>query len=283
VTNDADRSRPAGEEAVPAFAAATALQPRGEGEFAWEVTDGWQQGPGAWGGLVAGGVTAAVTAVEPEPARTLRTVSIHMVAPLVTGPARVRVEPVRLGSGMSTWAVAVDGADGTRCTSAVVITGRDRAGDLAADAGAWGTAAAPTLPAWRDVPVAPPQGPGWPTFVQHLEFRVVEGWPGSGTARCAGYLRFLDQGPWDARQLLSLVDAWYPTALPVLSGLRPMATVTYAAHLLLDPRTVPAGEPLAYEATMSAAHGGYTTELRRLWTLDGRLAVENHQAIVLVR
>jgi len=270
-----------GDDDLMSFSSATALLRTPEGSLGWEVPDGWQQGRGAWGGLVAGGVVRAVEAHEPDPSRRLRTVSLHLPGPLGVGGATVRVDPLRIGSAMSTWSVTVESA-GDLCAHAVVLTGSTRV--PAETTLGWGTSAAPPLPPWQDLPLLPTGLPGMPAFMQQLELRPAEGLPLAGTqARCTGYVRFVDQGSWDAAQLVGIVDAWYPTALAALAVQRPLATVTSANHLLLDPETVPAGQPLVYEAAMAAANDGFTTETRRLWTLDGRLAVENHQSVVIIR
>lgn len=265
------------------FRTATALERMGDGRCRWDVPDGWQQGRGAWGGLVAGGVAQAVVLDEPDADRPLRTLSVHMSGPLTVGPATVRVEPLRVGSGMSTWSVFVQGGDGEHVAHAVAVTGRERVPELADAMRAWGAVDAPPLPPWRDVAPVPTSAMGLPTFMQHVELRVVEGLPTSGTARCTGYVRFADQDAWDTQQLVSIVDAWFPTALAAGDTPRPMATVTYAAHVLVDPATVPPDEPLGFESHLSAAHAGFTSEVRRLWTPDGRLAVENHQSVVIIR
>jgi hypothetical protein len=193
------------------------------------------------------------------------------------------VTALRVGTGVSTWTVTVQDAAGEVRAHAVALTGRARVLDLADAATTWPTTAAPGLPVWTDVPPLPLDASGMPTFLQHLEVRVVEGVPlSSSQARCLGYVRLREQAAWDARQLLAVVDAWYPTVLTVLDTMRPLATVTYAAHLLVDPSTIPAGEPMAYEASMAGTEDGFTTETRRLWTLDGRLAVDNHQSIVVI-
>lgn len=263
------------------FTSATALTRTPGGSLGWDVPDGWQQGRGAWGGLVAGAVVRAVEECEPDPSRRLRTVSLHLPGPLGVGAASVRVDPLRLGSAMSTWSVTVESA-GALCAQAVVLTGTARVPEETTLG--WGTAGAPSLPPWPDLPPLPSGLPGMPTFLQHVELRVVEGLPlVGGQGRAAGYVRFVEQRSWDAAQLLGIVDAWYPTALVALPAQRPMATVTSANHLLVDPATIPSGEPMLYAAAMAAAHDGFTTETRRLWTLDGRLAVENHQSVVLIR
>lgn len=250
----------------------------------WVVPDGWQQGRGAWGGLVVGAMVRAAIAAEPDPQRRVRTVSAHLFGPTIAGPARIEVRPSRIGSSMSTWSVDVTDASGERTANAVVITGRERAPELADAYETWGLAQCPTLPDWKAIAVAPVRPPLGPVFSEHVEYRVVEGMPFTqGAPRTAGWVRFVDQGAWTADQLLGIVDAWWPCAMPALPGPHPMATVSFSAHLLLDPSTIPDGTPLIAEAQMSAAHEGFTSETRRLWTQDGRLAVENHQSIVVIR
>jgi hypothetical protein len=266
------------------FDDATSLDRLDAGAFAWDVADGWQQGRGAWGGLVAAAVARAVQTSEPSAERSLRTLSLHLAAPVPVGRATVRVSPLRVGSGLSTWSVIVEDAAGDLCAHAVVLTGRGRVPDLAAAAGCWGSATPPELPPWADVAPLPSGLPGMPTFLQHLELRVVAGLPTAGRQGegCLGYVKFAEQGGWDAPQLIGIVDAWYPVVLTVLDARRPLATVAFAAHLLIDPASIPMGEPLVYEASMAGANEGFTTETRRLWTSDGRLAVENHQSLVVI-
>lgn len=255
-----------------------------DGHRAWTVPDGWQQGRGAWGGLVVGAMVRAVMATETDTARPVRTVSAHLFGPTVAGDARIAVRPIRIGSAMSTWSVEVSDETGAATANAVIITGLPRATELTAHYESWGTALPPTLPDWRSIPVAPVRPPLGPAFAEHVEYRVVEGLPFSGSAaRTSGWLRFPDQGEWTADQLLGIVDAWWPCAMAALPTAHPMATVSFAAHLLIDPATIPAGEPLRAEASLSAAYEGFTSETRRLWTADGRLAIENHQSIVVIR
>jgi hypothetical protein len=65
--------------------------------------------------------------------------------------------------------------------------------------------------------------------------------------------------------------------------LRPAATVSFSAHILVDPKTVGAGEAFVHESFPSGAFGGYSSEVRRLWTADGRLAVDNMQTIAIIK
>ena len=267
-----------------AFTAAVASTSVGDGVHAWDVPDGWQQGRGAWGGLVVGAMVHAAIATEPDADRLVRTVSAHLFGPTVAGPAHITVVPSRIGSAMSTWSVEVVDASGEATASAVVLTGRERAPELRGHDAGWGLARCPQLPDWTTVPVAPVRPPIGPVFSPQIEYRVVEGLPYTqAEPRTAGWVRFADQGAWTADQLLGIVDAWWPCAMPALPGPHPMATVSFSAHLLLDPSTIEPGSPLIAEAQMSGAYEGFTSETRRLWTPDGRLAVENHQSIVIIR
>ncbi len=106
--------------------------------------------------------------------------------------------------------------------------------------------------------------PGTPVFLQHVDLRVVHGdMLQADEAHAAGYVSFTEPTAWDAAALLAIVDAWWPTAFARMHSVRPVATVSYVAHLLVDPDTVEPGEPLAYEASLSAAHAGFTAETQR--------------------
>ena len=268
---------------MSSFTEATALTMQHPGHFTWDVPDGWQQGRGAWGGLVTGAAARAIVMHEPDAERTLRTISIHMSGPVVVGRSEIRVSPVRIGSNMSTWSATITDADGATTVHAIAITGRPRVPDLHDALPSWPHIDAPSLPDPSTVAKIPRGAPGTPTFLQNLDLKVVDGMPyRGGQARCLGFVRFADPTEWSDIALLSIVDAWWPTALPKLTQLRPAATVSYAAHLLAEPSEAPDGSWLAFESFMSGAHHGFTTETRRLWSPDGRLLVENHQSIALI-
>lgn len=265
------------------------LRSASNGTYDWDVPDGWLQGRGAWGGLV---VAAQVKAVQHQqhavdPMRRIRNVTAHLFGALPVGPAHLTVECLRSGSAMTTWNVRLVGCDDQLASQSVIITGKDRP---VADGQRWGTAVMPAMPAWRDVGTVPVQPPYGPVFGAHFAFRPVEGIPGSaGAPRCLGWIGPADGekwSAWSAATMLGIVDAWWPATYVTVASLadvRPMATVSFSAHLLVDPDTVDPREPLVLESWVADAEAGFTTETRRLWTSDGRLAVENHQAIVVIK
>jgi hypothetical protein len=267
---------------LPDFAASCALKRTGEGAFDWFVPEGWLQGRGAWGGLV---VAAQVNAAEAEqnlidPSRRIRNVSTHLFGPLPPGDATVATTCLRAGSAMTTWQVSIVGSDGNLASQAVVIAGTPRQVD-----DRWGTARMPELPSWEGLPSAPVRPPIGPEFGAHFDYRPVAGIPGAqDEPKAVGWLS--PEGEWSrwtAGTALGIVDAWWPASYVSMAAVRPMGTVSFSAHLLVDPGTLPTGEPLAYEAWVSATDDGFTSETRRLWSSDGRLVVENHQAIVVIK
>lgn len=261
------------------FESATQLRPLGDGQSAWSVPDGWQQGRGAWGGLVVAAAVRAVQAVEPDRGRTVRTVSAQIMTPALVGGHRLAVQPVRIGSAMSTWSVSLTTDAGEPVAQAVVITGAPRA-TVAADAAL--AAVEPPVAAAPDDAVRVPAGPLSPVFMQHLHMRLLEGMPLSGSpASTLGWLGYDEPPEPDAASLLALVDGWWPASLPALSQVPRLATVNFTANLLLDPGTIDRDRLLVSQTFVSAASDGFTSEHRRLWTADGRLAVDNLQTIVL--
>lgn len=267
---------------LPDFAASCLLERTGSGSFDWFVPEGWLQGRGAWGGLV---VAAHVNAAETEqnltdPTRRIRNISAHLFGPLPPGDATVTTTCLRAGSAMTTWQVSIIGSDGNLASQAVVIAGTARAvGDR------WGIARMPELPPWEGLASAPVRPPVGPEFGAHFDYRPVRGIPGEqGPPQAAGWLSPTgDWGQWTAGTTLGIVDAWWPASYVSMAAVRPMGTVSFSAHLLIDPSTLPADQPLAYEAWVSATDDGFTSETRRLWSPDGRLVVENHQAIVVIK
>lgn len=268
---------------MTAFDDATALEPISDDSslFAWETPDGWHQGRGSWGGLPIGAMVRAVTRVEADPERTVRSVSLQIAAPAFPGSHTVAVSPVRIGKGMSTWSVRIADSSGGFVAGGIVITGLPRASAADRDVTGWSPVAAPAAPPAVDVPVAQTPPP-FPEFTTKFEYRVHSGFPLMGdVAETLGWIDYRDPVTPTDVSLIALVDAWYSVNLVPLRELLPISTVNFTANLLIDPSTLSAGEPLLHHGLVSGFGDGYTSEQRRLWTADGRLAVDNLQTIVV--
>jgi hypothetical protein len=268
---------------VETFETATLLTRESENRYSWVVPEGWQQGRGAWGGLVVGALIKAVEASEPDPERTVRSVAANLVAPAVAGQQVIQTRIVRRGSAVSTWTSTIVDGHGSIVAASTVVLGAPRTVSGDPDYASWAMLTAPTVAppeTMSRLDFGPPLGP---VFARHIAPRLVSGAPTeSGRPVTSGWIDYLNPVQPCAASLIALVDAWWPAGLVALDRTHPIATVTFAANLLIDPSSLALGEPLLHQAYVSAAMQGYTSEHRRLWTADGRLAVDNLQCIVLI-
>jgi hypothetical protein len=265
------------------FDQATAISELGDGVFEWVVPDGWQQGRGAWGGLPIGAMVRSVAMAQGDAERLIRSISCQIYAPVLCGSVTITTHLIRRGSAMSTWSASVADESGALCAQVVAITGVARQLVDPPPYATWSTITAPKVPDWSQVPaiVLPDFAP---PFSRHIEQRLIEGVPmGGGPARALGWVRFPHQHRWSAEQVFAVVDAWWPTVLVPMTEMRPMATVNFTAHLLMNPESLPAEQPLIFESSLLGADAGFTSETRRLWTGDGRLVLENLQSIALIQ
>src|SRR4051794_41055567 len=84
------------------FEAATAIRPSGDGDvYAADIPDRWQQGRGAFGGVVIGILTRAILASERDRGRVLRSLSADLCAPAIPGAVEVRARSLRRGANVS--------------------------------------------------------------------------------------------------------------------------------------------------------------------------------------
>ena len=282
---------------------ALALRTDPAGGYVWRLPTGWAQGRGAWGGAVVGAAVRAVLAEVPDvlaAGQHVRSVSAQLVGAVPPGEQRVRVEVLRRGSGTTTVAVRVEGppagADGvaagddTLLAHAVAVLGAPRVPDL--ETGGWPHEDPPAALAtgWRAVPVAALPGPPLaPEFVSRLELRPITGLPYSGGAEALGWIRPGDPPEVAGEDYLpAIADAWWTVLMPLLPAPRPVATISYALEVGIDPETLPHDEegrvaPLLHRGRLRHAHQGHAVETRELWTEDGRLAAWNSQTVLVIR
>ena len=84
------------------LAAALAVTRAGSSSrYTAHIASGWQQGRGAFGGLVLGLLTRAMEEHAPDPTRPLRTLAGEIGAPVLVGDVELEVEVLRQGSGIT--------------------------------------------------------------------------------------------------------------------------------------------------------------------------------------
>lgn len=250
----------------------------GEHRLTWDVPEGWEQGRGAWGGMVVTGVVrSAVTALGSV--LPVKSISVQILGPVLAGYADVVVEPLRKGSNTNSANVKVL-QDGEVKANAVVIFGAARVPDLLLNA----DDAVPHIPPRNELPTVPKDA-GAPTFMQHFELQLASGIPYTATpADVLGYCTpRLIADAHDAASLLGMVDCYWPSTITQVEGYRPAATLTFEAYLLVDPAEIPADTTFIHFGTTLGAFGGYAAELRRIWTTDGTLVAANLQLVAIIK
>lgn len=252
--------------------------PAAPGSFRAQVPDGWQQGRGAFGGLVIGLLARAGTAAAGDPSRGLRSLTAELCGPTQPGPADISVEALRAGSGVTTLAARL--VQGSEVQAhATLVLGRTRE-----PAETWDELERPAAPPWREVPVV--ALPGAPVFTRHLEYRPTRApaFTGGEASVAEGWVRF-PRAPAtvDAAYVAMLIDAWWPAAFARMRAPRPMATIAFTLQLVADPARIDPSEPVFHRARTPVAAGGYMVEFRELWSPAGELLALNQQTFVVIR
>src|SRR5688572_12359866 len=124
-----------------------------------EIPDGWQQGRGAFGGLVLGAMTRRLAAEAGE-ARPLRSLSASIFAPVLVGAATVEATALHAGRAVSTLRAELS-QEGQRRAHATAVFGAPRPG-----APSWQRATP-----WSELPDRALPSPPAPAFIRHFELR----------------------------------------------------------------------------------------------------------------
>lgn len=261
------------------FAELTTPRLTDDGAFVFDMPDGWQQGRGAFGGIVLAPMVRALAQSLGDAERTLRALTAEIVGPVQPGPTRIDVTLLRAGAGMST-ATATLSQSGAALAHAVGIFGRAREGTTSF------APAPPALPSWREVAQTPFDAAFAPRFAQHFDFRLLGALPFAGAAEPVthGWVRLRDPGPLrDDAYVVALADAWFPSAFVSEKAPRPMATVAFTLEVLGTLEGVDPAAPLYHRGRSVAGRDGYVVDFRELWGEDGRLVALNQQTFVVVK
>lgn len=264
------------------FESATAVTERARDgarvRFAAHIPDGWQQGAGAFGGIVLGALARAMDAAQADPTRRLRSLQGEVLAPVQPGEVEIDVELLRVGKGMS-FADARMRAGDSVVARASAAFGAPRPMPVPVQA----APPEPVDPETVEVFEAPP--PFAPVFTTHYEYRLLPPLPltQGPDALANGFIR-AHATPWrlDAPHMLGLLDAWLPALFTKLDAPRPSSTVSFMAELVVDPATLDPRAPLRHRAEARAAAEGYCVELRELWS-GSTLVALNQQVFAVIR
>jgi hypothetical protein len=261
------------------FSAATTLTRLSDHEHTFLVPDHWQQGRGAFGGLVLGAMMNAMIAAERDAERLPRALTGDLCGPALPKEARIVTRVLRRGKNQTNVSAVLeqDGAVVAHATS-VLATARKvaPASRIALDP-------PPRIP--YEAAVAGTFGAAFgPPFAEHYEYRITGPMPFTGGSEplVLGWVK--ERVPLTrltAAALLGRVDSYYPSFFSVETSFRPMATVSFLAEFLCDPASLDPLAPLFYRARSVAQAGGYLVEMRELWNGDVPVLL-NQQSFALL-
>lgn len=257
------------------FRVATAVGRLSDGEFETDVPDTWQQGPGAFGGLVFGAMLRAARAFEQDLTRVARSFACDIAGPVLVGKAHVRVRELRRGRNQTNLQIELSQADAVLasalCTMSAARTHTAPAVELTAplEVTRYAQATAPTA--------------RMPRFARHYDFRLLSAEPfrGSPDAAVLGFVREVEaDGTLDAPEIAALLDSFFPAIYAKAAHVFPATTISYSAQFLPGP-PISAQEPLFYRSRAITQHDGYQVEFRELWARE-RLVGLNQQTLAML-
>jgi len=263
---------------IATFEQASAVRPTGPGAFEATVPDGWQQGRGAFGGLVYGMLARAMEHVVADPARRLRTFTGDIAGPVLPGPATLRVQVLRKGSKQSNLQATLFQKNEPLAVTIGVFSASRKVEPPVF------TREPPERADWDQLIPYPLEPPSGPPFGRAYEYRSAGPMPFTAgrDAETAGYLREkVVPSRRDAPSMVALLDAWWPTLWSIDKVYRPMATVSFAGQLLVDPARLDPSERLFHTARMAALEDGYFVELRELWSGDACVGMNQQTYVIL--
>jgi|TARA_R100000501_G_scaffold1851_1_gene4900 acyl-CoA thioesterase len=242
-----------------------------DGGFRTEIPPEWQQGRTAYGGFSAAlAYEAARGAADDLP--PLRSAQISFVGPL-SGTVEITAKLLRRGKNAAFIQADVVGEAGIGLTGTFVFMREmESTVHLAADA------PPPDHP--RPAAAEVPQGVG-PAFVGMFDMGVMETGADGRPADIVRWIRLKDRQHLDPMtELLAIGDALPPAALPLMTKVAPVSSLTWMFNAL-TPNPVSADGWWLLRSTSDHIEHGNTSQDMSMWNADGTLVVRAMQSIAL--
>ncbi len=243
------------------------------------IDRGWWVARGPNGGFIAAMLVRAMEQAVNDPARQLRSLTIHYVRPPVEGPARVETRVERVGGSLTTLGARLLQGDSLQ---ALALAAFSKPRETASFSHAVMPEVAPPEA------IAPRHDPKVPIHARYEQRwaigpRTFEGVRGR-EAVTGGWIRLAEgTRPLDAALLAAYADAWPPAVfateeLPM--GLGGVPTVDLTVHVRAA-LPLPDDFVLVVFRTRTVAHG-FLEEDGEIWSRDGRLLAHSRQLGVVL-
>lgn len=245
------------------------------------VEAGWGQGRATYGGLVGGLLLSALKGRLPEDKTSpLRSVTVSFVAPVAAGPAEIEATILRAGS-RATQGQALLRQEGQVAGAMLASFGGGRESSVQVAP----HHPMPDLPAPESIDPLPYLPGMTPDFFQHVELRLADGgfpYSAADTSHMVGWMRFREAPPtWGEEHFVSIVDAWPPAVIQMLSGPAPASTLTWTLELVDDVSGDAPDTHWAYEVRTDHAADGYAHTHAHVWRPDGTLVAISRQTVAV--
>jgi len=252
------------------------LEAEGEGYRA-SIPEGWRQGRTAYGGMTAGLSLMAAQKQFPD-LPPFRSATINFVGP-VTGDPVFTSRLLRQGRNVTS--VETEGrVDGKIVSNCIFIFAALRESVIAVDYPAPDTAPPSECEAFLPAGVEA-FGLG---FFNRFDTRLIAGArPMSGASE--GYIRtWTRHKDENSREgigsLLTLGDVLPPAASPLIKGMAPVSSINWIFTVLADEPQTDDGW-WQVETRLTAAAGGYSSQVMRVWNMAGQLVAEGMQCVAI--
>ena len=248
-----------------------------DGGFRGHIPKAWRQGRTAYGGLTAGLSLVTVKKQFPD-LPPFRSATINFIGPITEDPV---FSSRLLRKGRNVTSVLTEAHIGAQCVAnAAFIFGALRPSDISV------TLPAPKAPPPAECePFTPPEFQSFvPPFFQRFETQLISGGrPMSGQNE--GYIRVWSRHKDSASRegiasLLTLGDVLPPAAMPLVKKMGAISSVNWIFTTFTDnPQTEDGWWHV--DSRLSAAQGGYSSQVMRIWNTKGDLVAEGMQCVTM--
>ena len=240
-----------------------------------DIPESWKQGRTAYGGLSAGLMLAQARAQYPD-LPELRSALVNFTGPVTDAPD-LSTELLRQGRNVTTLLSRAEIEGKTVCTSTFSL-GAARESHLAMD-----FPGPDANPPEACESYHPKDAVFVPGFTRNFEIRLIEGsrpLTGGSSRKLRCWARHTDEASRNGEAaLLCLADILPPAALPVMTEMGPVSSMTWICNFLREGRTRDGWYQV--ESDLTAALDGYSSQVMRIWNTDGELIVEGMQSIAI--
>lgn len=258
---------------------ATVLESMAPREGGWSVNipQDWRQGRTAYGGLSAALALEACLKDFPD-LPPLRSTMVNFIGPVTVDPI---FKSMLLRQGRNVTMVEVKAfAEEALVLSVTFSFGGSRQSEMSVDF------TAPSAPKAESCDLfTPPAAKAFvPSFFHNFDTRLIEGGrPMSGADK--GYIRawsrHQDQNSREgASSLLCIADVLPPAAMPLFKKMGPVSSMTWMCNILVDDISTQHGW-WHLDTNLTAARGGYASQVMRIWNSEGELVVEGMQSVAM--